>query len=73
MKKELYIDAVLTPADVQSAELNNICIVVDVRASSTIVTLLSKGCKRVYTVETISDARSWRSRKGCCWLGSAMG
>ena len=74
MKKELYIDAVLTPADVQSAELNNICIVVDVlRASSTIVTLLSKGCKRVYTVETISDARSLAQSKGLLLVGERNG
>lgn len=74
MKKELYIDAVLTPADVQSANLNNICIVVDVlRASSTIVTLLSKGCKGVYTVETIDDARYLAQSKGLLLCGERNG
>jgi len=74
LKKELYIDAVLTPADVQSANLNNICIVVDVlRASSTIVTLLSKGCKGVYTVETITDARCLAQLKGLLLVGERNG
>jgi 2-phosphosulfolactate phosphatase len=74
LKKELCIDAVLTPADVQSADLNNICIVVDVlRASSTIVTLLSKGCRRVYTVETISDACSLAQSKGLLLVGERNG
>ncbi len=74
LKQELCIDAILTPADVQAADLNNICIVVDVlRASSTIVTLLSKGCKGVYTVETISDARFLAQSKGLLLVGERNG
>ena len=74
MKKELYIDAVLTPADVQSAELNNICIVVDVlRASSTIVTLLSKGCRTSIQWKLSVMPAPWRSRKDCLLVGERNG
>lgn len=74
MKTELSIDAVLIPSDVQSASLENVCIVVDVlRASSTIVTLLAKGCQQVYTVETISKARTLAQSKGLLLMGERNG
>ncbi|HHY16481.1 MAG TPA: 2-phosphosulfolactate phosphatase, partial [Firmicutes bacterium] len=74
MSKRLTIDAALTPSDVHKSLLDSICIVVDVlRASSTIVTLLAKGCPYVYTVETISDAKSLAQSQGLFLVGERNG
>lgn len=74
MRKKLTINVALSPPDVHSSLLENICIVVDVlRASSTIVTLLAKGCRKVYTVETISEAQSLAQSKGLLLGGERNG
>jgi 2-phosphosulfolactate phosphatase len=74
MRRELTIDSALAPSDVHSSLLSKICIVVDVlRASSTIATLLAKGCRKVYTVETISEAKSLAQSKGLLLGGERNG
>ncbi|MGB4504401.1 MAG: 2-phosphosulfolactate phosphatase [Syntrophaceticus sp.] len=74
MRRDLAIDTALAPSDIHSSLLSKICIVVDVlRASSTIVTLLAKGCRKVYTVETICDARSLAQSQGLLLGGERNG
>lgn len=63
----LAVDVALAPSEVQHAWGELVCIVVDVlRASSTIVTLLDKGCRSVYTVRSVAEARALAREKG--WL-----
>lgn len=55
----LFVDVALNPSDLGPDWAHMICVVVDVlRASSTIVTLLNKGCPSVYTVSAIAAARA---------------
>lgn len=57
--KPLYLDVALTPSEVQPQWMEMVCIVVDVIcASSTIVTLIDKGCPRVYAVPAVAEARA---------------
>ncbi len=63
----LLVDVALVPSEVRPAWRELVCIVVDViRASSTIVTLLDKGCRSVYTVGSVAGARALAREKG--WL-----
>lgn len=63
----LIVDVALAPSGVRPAWRELVCIVVDVlRASSTIVTLLDRGCRSVYTVRSVAEARSLAREKG--WL-----
>lgn len=63
----LLVDVALVPSEVRPAWRDLVCIVVDViRASSTIVTLLDKGCRSVYTVGSVAGARALAREKG--WL-----
>ncbi|APC08152.1 2-phosphosulfolactate phosphatase [Neomoorella thermoacetica] len=63
----LLVDVALAPSEVRPTWRELVCIVVDViRASSTIVTLLDKGCRRVYTVRAVAEARALAREKG--WL-----
>jgi 2-phosphosulfolactate phosphatase len=72
--RKLAVDIALSPSDVHSLLLDDICIVIDVlRASSTIVTLLAKGCRNVYTAATISDAQSLAQSKGLLLGGERNG
>lgn len=74
MRRKLTIDVALAPSDVHTCLHSNICMVVDVlRASSTIVTLLAKGCQYVYTVATIDEAQSLAQSKGLLLGGERNG
>lgn len=73
-RNKLTIDVALAPPEVFSSFLEKICIVVDVlRASSTIVTLLDKRCRRVYTAEEVDDARSLARSQGLLLGGERDG
>ncbi len=64
-RKLLKIDTALSPSDVHLGHLDQVCIVIDVlRASSTLTTLLHRGCSRVYTVETVREARLLAKSEG---------
>jgi 2-phosphosulfolactate phosphatase len=70
----LNIDVALTPQEVRAAWKDKVCIVVDVlRASSTIVMLLAKGCRRVYTVSGVAAARRLARRQGFLLAGERGG
>ncbi|AFV10693.1 putative 2-phosphosulfolactate phosphatase ComB [Thermacetogenium phaeum DSM 12270] len=73
-RDKLTIDVALAPAEVSPEFLEMACIVVDVlRASSTIVTLLDKRCRLVYTVEEVADARSLARSQGLLLGGERNG
>lgn len=73
-KRKLTIDVALVPPGVNPCLLGKVCVVVDVlRASSTMVTLLAKRCRKVYTAETISDAKSLARSKGLLLGGERNG
>lgn len=70
----MKIDVAMAPSLVQPAWRELVCIVVDVlRASSTIVTLLEKGCRSVYTVSSVSDAWSLARKNGLLIGGERNG
>lgn len=49
----------MSPSEVHEGFSNLVCVVIDVlRASTTMTTLLRKGCPRVYTTETAEEARA---------------
>ncbi len=74
MSKTLKIDVALAPRCVHAGLLDQICIVVDVlRASSTVVTLLTKGAPKVYTVKTIGEARALGSSPDILLGGERQG
>ncbi|HWP98107.1 MAG TPA: 2-phosphosulfolactate phosphatase [Syntrophomonadaceae bacterium] len=55
----------LTPFEVRPPWREMVCIVIDVIcASSTIVTLLDKGCPRVFTVRAVAEARALAQERG---------
>jgi len=73
-KTKLLINTVLVPAEAEKIEPEGVCIVIDVlRASSTIVTLMSMGCQKLYTVETIEEALSLAQTKDLMLLGERDG
>jgi len=73
-KTKLLINTVLVPAEAEKIEPEGVCIVIDVlRASSTIVTLMSMGCQKLYTVETIEEAISLAQTKDLMLLGERDG
>jgi 2-phosphosulfolactate phosphatase len=70
----LLIDVALTPDNIKGAWKNKIWLVVDVlRATSTIVTLLAHGCKRVYTVSSIEASRALSKSSGGILCGERDG
>ncbi len=72
--KTFSIDVILAPVCLDQTELDRVWIVIDVlRASSTIVTLMNKGCRYVYTVETITEARSLAQSKQLLLIGERKG
>jgi len=71
---ELNVDVALTPQEVRADWEEKVCIVVDVlRASSTIVMLLAKGCRRVYTVRAVTEARRLARSQGFLIAGERGG
>ncbi|MGE5483593.1 MAG: 2-phosphosulfolactate phosphatase [Ignavibacteriales bacterium] len=71
----LMIDVALTPAEARTVVTGEtVCIVVDVlRATSTIVALLERGCERVYPVAGIDEARQLARKNGFLLAGERDG
>lgn len=68
------MDTVLSIREYDSARDDSVAIVIDViRASSTVVTLLDQGCRRVYTVAEEGAARRLAAERGMLTSGEWQG
>jgi 2-phosphosulfolactate phosphatase len=68
------VDTTLSISEYTPARDDSICIVIDViRASSTIVTLLDKGCHRVYTLAGEEQTRQLAAQRGMLTSGEWQG
>ncbi len=72
--RRISVDAAMAPQDYDPAWDERVCIAVDVlRSSSTIVTLLEKGCTEVYPMEDEEESRRMGMKKGMLLSGERKG